>query len=133
MQQIILVLLFVFSINFIDAQYLTTKYTHVWYQNAWTTESRTVLNYNPDGKLAVRFMEEKDNQGFWKAKSKINYTYDSVGNLQLLMSSSLNQQSSVWKNDRKHTFTYGTDQNLTETLIENFLNEEWQNGELQLT
>lgn len=131
MRNFILVLILFFSTNQIVCQYLIAQYTDEYIDNVWKTESRTIFNYNSDGSLVVQFMKVENNQGFWKAVAKIDYSYNS--NQQILQStySVRNPQSGVWENERRNTNSYDSEQKLIETVSEIYLNGVFQNEEMQ--
>ncbi len=131
MRNFILILILFFSTNQITCQYLIEQYADEYIDNVWKSMYRNVFHYNSDGTLAVQFMEVEDNQGFWKANSKIDCSYNSNQQIVLRLSSVRNPQSDVWENERRQTNSYDSEQKLIETMWEIYLNGVWQNQELQ--
>ncbi len=131
MRNLILILILFFSTNQITCQYLVEQYADEYLDNAWKSMYRNIFHYNADGTLAVQFTEVEDNQGFWSANSKIDYSYNSNQQIVQRISSVRNPQSNVWENERRQTNTYDSEQKLIETMWEIYLNGVWQNEELQ--
>ncbi len=131
MKNLILVLILFFSTNQITCQYLVEQYADEYLDNVWKSMYRNIFHYNADGTLAVQFNEVEDNQGFWSANSKIDYSYNSNQQIIQRISSVRNLQSNVWENERRQTNTYDSGQKLIETMWEIYLNGAWQNEELQ--
>jgi hypothetical protein len=131
MRNLILILILFFSTNQITCQYLVEQYADEYLDNAWKSMYRNIFHYNADGTLAVQFNEVEDNQGFWTANSKIDYSYNSNQQIVQRISSVRNPQSDVWENERRQTNTYDSEQKLIETMWEIYLNGAWQNEELQ--
>jgi type II secretory pathway pseudopilin PulG len=131
MKNLILTLILFFSINQITCQYLVEQYADEYVDNVWKSMYRNIFHYNADGTLAVQFNEVEDNQGFWIANSKIDYSYNSNQQIVQRISSVRNPQSNVWENERRQTNTYDSEQKLIETMWEIYLNGVWQNEELQ--
>ena len=131
MRNLILILILFFSTNQITCQYLVEQYADEYLDNAWKSMYRNIFHYNADGTLAVQFTEVEDNQGFWSANSKIDYSYNSNQQIIQRISSVRNLQSNAWENERRQTNTYDSGQKLIETMWEIYLNGAWQNEELQ--
>lgn len=89
--------------------------------SAWDSKDSIVASYNSTGLLSQKIHRRLINS-IWQKAQVSNYTYNSVGQLSVVVDSTLLPVFSC----SRSTYTYSANQKVAEFFVENLINGNWQ-------